>query len=62
MPKAGGDIDLDGVLNEIGQFGRFQIKQYGLMVIPVIFHAMALSYVFTAGRLNYRWVFVYSRF
>lgn len=54
MPKAGADIDLDGVLNEIGQFGRFQIKQYGLMVIPVIFHAMALSYVFTAGRLNYR--------
>ncbi|XP_062559471.1 solute carrier family 22 member 4 [Armigeres subalbatus] len=55
MPKSEDDIDLDGVLNEIGQFGRFQIRQYGLMVIPIILNAFfTLSYVFTAGNLNYR--------
>ncbi|XP_058838024.1 organic cation transporter protein-like [Topomyia yanbarensis] len=55
MPKSEDDIDLDGVLNEIGQFGRFQVRQYGLMIIPIIFNALfTLSYVFTAGNLDYR--------
>ncbi|XP_039443584.2 organic cation transporter protein-like [Culex pipiens pallens] len=55
MPKSEDDIDLDGVLSEIGQFGRFQIRQYGLMVIPIILNAFfTLSYVFTAGSLSYR--------
>ncbi|XP_053690010.1 organic cation transporter protein-like [Sabethes cyaneus] len=55
MPQSEDDIDLDGVLSQIGQFGRFQIRQYAFMVIPIIFNAFfTLSYVFTAGNLNYR--------
>uniref|UniRef100_A0A182PKB6 Major facilitator superfamily (MFS) profile domain-containing protein n=1 Tax=Anopheles epiroticus TaxID=199890 RepID=A0A182PKB6_9DIPT len=47
--------NLDGVLQEIGQFGRFQVRQYGLMVLPIIFNALfTLSYIFTAGNLEYR--------
>uniref|UniRef100_A0A182JXE2 Major facilitator superfamily (MFS) profile domain-containing protein n=1 Tax=Anopheles christyi TaxID=43041 RepID=A0A182JXE2_9DIPT len=46
------DSDL---LHEIGQFGRFQVRQYGLMVLPIIFNALfTLSYIFTAGNLEYR--------
>uniref|UniRef100_A0A182QUL1 Major facilitator superfamily (MFS) profile domain-containing protein n=1 Tax=Anopheles farauti TaxID=69004 RepID=A0A182QUL1_9DIPT len=49
------DVDLDGVLNDIGQFGFFQMRQYGLMVLPIIFNALfTLSYIFTAGNLVYR--------
>ncbi|KFB47856.1 AGAP012383-PA-like protein [Anopheles sinensis] len=48
-------IDLDRLLHEIGQFGLFQVRQYGLMILPIIFNAFfTLSYVFTAGNLNYR--------
>ncbi|XP_061517658.1 organic cation transporter protein [Anopheles gambiae] len=55
MPQAEDDVDLDGVLHEIGQFGRFQVRQYGLMVLPIIFNALfTLSYIFTAGNLEYR--------
>ncbi|XP_055594289.1 solute carrier family 22 member 3 [Uranotaenia lowii] len=55
MSSTEDEIDLDGVLNEIGQFGRFQIRQYVFMVIPIVFNAFfTLSYVFTAGNLNYR--------
>lgn len=55
MPKSEDDIDLDEVLTEIGQFGRFQVRQYVLMTIPIIFNAFfTLSYVFTAGNVNYR--------
>lgn len=55
MPQSEDDVDLDGVLQEIGQFGQFQMKQYGLMVLPIIFNALfTLSYIFTAGNLEYR--------
>lgn len=55
MPQSEDDVDLDGVLQEIGQFGLFQMKQYGLMVLPIIFNALfTLSYIFTAGNLEYR--------
>ncbi|XP_052891995.1 organic cation transporter protein-like [Anopheles moucheti] len=55
MPQSEDDVDLDEVLHEIGQFGLFQIKQYGLMVLPIMFNALfTLSYIFTAGNLEYR--------
>ncbi|XP_050079873.1 uncharacterized protein LOC126567701 [Anopheles maculipalpis] len=55
MPQSEDDVDLDEVLQEIGQFGLFQMKQYGLMVLPIIFNALfTLSYIFTAGNLEYR--------
>ncbi|XP_058126789.1 organic cation transporter protein-like [Anopheles ziemanni] len=55
MTQSEDAIDLDGLLHEIGQFGLFQVRQYGLMILPIIFNAFfTLSYVFTAGNLNYR--------
>ncbi|KAL9702553.1 hypothetical protein quinque_006071 [Culex quinquefasciatus] len=57
MTKSEDDINLDGVLEEVGRFGRFQMRQYALMILPIIFNALfTLSYVFTAGNLNYRCV------
>ncbi|XP_044750714.1 organic cation transporter protein [Coccinella septempunctata] len=48
-------MDLDDMLEEIGEFGRFQITIYGLVCLPVLFAAAnSLSYVFTAGVPNYR--------
>lgn len=43
------------MLEEIGEFGRFQITIYSLVCLPVLFAAAnSLSYVFTAGVPNYR--------
>jgi OCT family organic cation transporter-like MFS transporter 4/5 len=48
-------MDFDEVLEEIGEFGRFQITNYLLVCLPVLFSAAnSLTYVFTAGIPNYR--------
>jgi MFS transporter, OCT family, solute carrier family 22 (organic cation transporter), member 4/5 len=48
-------FDLDSVLMQLGQFGKYQFKNYFFIVIIVIFNAIfTLSYVFTAGNINYR--------
>jgi OCT family organic cation transporter-like MFS transporter 4/5 len=48
-------MDFDEVLDEIGDFGRYQIITYLLICLPVIFSAAnSLTYVFTAGVPNYR--------
>uniref|UniRef100_A0A182Q0W8 Major facilitator superfamily (MFS) profile domain-containing protein n=1 Tax=Anopheles farauti TaxID=69004 RepID=A0A182Q0W8_9DIPT len=48
-------IAFDDVLAEIGTFGRFQLRQFLLMILPVVFNAFSnLSYVFTAADLKYR--------
>lgn len=53
--KKSNDFDLDRILVELGQFGKFQIINYFLLCIPVALSAIyALSYVFTAGDLEYR--------
>ena len=53
--KNGQDADIDVVLNEIGQFGRFQIMNYALIALPVALMACyVVSYVFTATPLEYR--------
>lgn len=55
--KKSNDFDLDRILVELGQFGKFQIINYFLLCIPVALSAIyALSYVFTAGDLEYRYV------
>ncbi|XP_058055344.1 organic cation transporter protein-like [Anopheles bellator] len=55
MPRSEESIDLDQVLSEIGQFGTFQIRQYALMILPIVLNAFfTLSYVFTAGNIDYR--------
>lgn len=49
------DFDFDPVLIEIGEFGRYQIIFYVLLCIPIAIYAgITLTYVFTAGNLQYR--------
>lgn len=51
------DSQLDLILKELGQFGKFQIINYLLIAIPLTLSAAyTLSYVFTAGDLDYRYV------
>lgn len=46
---------LDLILEEVGQFGKFQKIIYFLIVIPLALSATyKFGYVFTAGDLNYR--------
>jgi OCT family organic cation transporter-like MFS transporter 4/5 len=48
-------MDFDEVLEEIGEFGKYQIINYFLICLPVVFSAAnSLTYVFTAGIPNYR--------
>lgn len=50
-------MDFDEILEEIGEFGKYQKIKYFLLCIPVFFGAAnSLSYVFTAGEQNYRYV------
>uniref|UniRef100_A0AAG5DWA7 Major facilitator superfamily (MFS) profile domain-containing protein n=2 Tax=Anopheles atroparvus TaxID=41427 RepID=A0AAG5DWA7_ANOAO len=51
------EIVLDDILIEIGTFGKFQLRQFVLMILPLVFNAFSnLSYVFTAADLHYRCV------
>lgn len=57
MSKRDSVIDFDDILVELGELGRYQIFTYILICLPVLFAgASSLSYVFTAGVPNYRWV------
>ncbi|XP_022228886.2 organic cation transporter protein [Drosophila obscura] len=48
-------LDFDEILNQIGEFGRYQRRNYLLICLPVLFAAAnSLSYVFTAGTPTYR--------
>lgn len=49
------DFELDSILMEIGQFGRFQIIVYIIScVIISLTAAVGLSYIFTTGQVDYR--------
>ncbi|XP_017484751.1 PREDICTED: organic cation transporter protein [Rhagoletis zephyria] len=53
--KVEDDCTLDGILVRIGQFGRFQLFNYVLLCIPMIFNAFfSISYVFTASTVVHR--------
>ncbi|XP_017049195.1 organic cation transporter 1-like [Drosophila ficusphila] len=53
--KATEENQLDAIIVEIGQFGRFQITNYLLLCLPIICRAFySISYVFTAGEVSYR--------
>ncbi|XP_011196030.1 organic cation transporter protein [Zeugodacus cucurbitae] len=53
--KGDDDCTLDGILVRIGQFGRFQLFNYVLLCIPMIFNAFfSISYVFTASTVVHR--------
>ncbi|BFG03427.1 organic cation transporter protein [Drosophila madeirensis] len=48
-------LDFDEILTQIGEFGRYQRRNYLLICLPVLFAAAnSLSYVFTAGTPTYR--------
>lgn len=48
-------ISLDNILAEVGIFGRYQVLQYFLLSITVLFTSSAyFSYIFTTGQLDYR--------
>lgn len=48
-------MDFDNILDEIGGFGKFQLKNYILVCLPVFYAAAnSLSYVFTSRAPNYR--------
>lgn len=52
---ANNNQDLDSILIELGEFGRYQKIKYIYMTVPVFLLAgFTLSYVFTAGNLDYR--------
>ena len=53
--KVAQDSDIDIVLSEIGGFGRFQLRNYILIAIPIALSASyVLSYIFTTHALDYR--------
>lgn len=53
-------MDFDLILEEIGEFGRYQQTNYLLLCLPVLFAAAnSLTYVFTAGIPNYRLVLLF---
>ncbi|KAJ8723069.1 hypothetical protein PYW08_002981 [Mythimna loreyi] len=57
MPERGerDHVDLDTILvEEIGQFGRFQLRTLLLTIIVVIFAAFHAEYVFTTARIQSR--------
>lgn len=49
-------VDLDNILvEEVGQFGKYQIVTLLLAAFPVIFSAFASGeYIFTTARINTR--------
>ncbi|XP_034657467.1 organic cation transporter protein [Drosophila subobscura] len=50
-----GDNSLDAILVRIGQFGRYQIINYVLLCVPMLFNAFfSISYVFTASTVVHR--------
>ncbi|KAM7358479.1 organic cation transporter protein [Cochliomyia hominivorax] len=49
------DNSLDVILVRIGEFGRYQMFNYVLLCVPMIFNAFqSISYVFTASPVVYR--------
>lgn len=48
-------IDLDSILAELGQFGRYQVQIYCFILLPILFNAAySAQYVFAAGAVPYR--------
>lgn len=48
-------LDLDYVLvNELGQFGRFQLQNILLVAIPIIMSAFMSEYIFSAAAIPHR--------
>lgn len=49
-------LDLDAVLVELGSFGRYQIRTYCLILLPIVLSgAYNGQYIFAAGETPYRY-------
>lgn len=49
------EFDLESILSDLGAFGKFQIFIYSLTILPILLiSCLGLSYIFTAGQLEYR--------
>lgn len=54
------ELVLDDVYAEMGMLGRFQIRTYCLILIPILFSAVYIcQYIFAAGAVPYRQVTYY---
>lgn len=52
------EFDLEAILSDLGAFGKFQIFIYSLTILPILLiSCLGLSYIFTAGQLEYRYCF-----
>ncbi|XP_075975669.1 organic cation transporter-like protein [Anticarsia gemmatalis] len=48
-------VDLDSIMDELGHFGRYQIRVYSYLMVAIITKAMYnTQYVFAAGPVEYR--------
>lgn len=48
-------VNLDSILTQLGQFGKFQMFNYMLIIVPVVFAACNNgNYIFSAADLEYR--------
>ncbi|XP_026286905.1 organic cation transporter protein isoform X1 [Frankliniella occidentalis] len=48
-------MELDSALEQLGHWGKFQLISYGLLCVPIVFHAVFyLTYVFTAMQVEHR--------
>lgn len=51
------ELDLESILSDLGEFGKFQVFIYSLTILPILLiSCFGLSYIFTAGQLEYRLV------
>lgn len=52
-------FDIDAIYKELGVFGTFQIRNYILICLAMVFYSSyTMSYVFTTSRLDYRSVLI----
>ncbi|XP_049872645.1 organic cation transporter protein-like [Pectinophora gossypiella] len=50
-------VDLDAILAELGQFGRYQVRTYCFILLPIVFSAVYNSqYIFAAAATDHRCV------
>lgn len=50
-------LDLDDVLvNELGQFGRYQLTNLLLLSVPIIMSAFMSEYIFSAANIPHRYI------
>lgn len=53
------EINIDNILSELGNIGKFQLINFILIGIAILLSSIvSLTFVFAAGELNYRYLFV----